>query len=68
MVHEKYEEREFDKKGYHDIALIEFDKPFDPKTVKGANLMPICLPPIPSGRKSEDENKRGGRILGFLFH
>ena len=50
---------------YDDIALIQFDRPFYPKTFTHAKLQPICLP---ASRDFKDENKRGGGLYGIILH
>ena len=55
VIHEGYKPGQLDR-SYDDIALIKFDRPFFPETVKHANLMPTCLPP---SSMFKDEDKQG---------
>ena len=59
IIHEGYKPELLDR-SYDDIALIKFDRPFFPATVKHANMTPICLPPSSAFK---DENKKGGYLL-----
>ena len=63
VVHEGYKPEMFDK-GYNDIALIKFDRPFFPELLPKqlpklrAKMMPICLP---HSYRFKDQDKQGER-------
>ena len=61
LIHKNYWPEQLDR-SYHDIALIQLDRPyiFNNRTINDWKLQPICLP---SSSGFKDENKRGGYTI-----